>query len=182
MEKILYPRKEVKILNGISISIERFTEGELTRSQQREIASEVLPLTGKGFLRKNFDDPLFVADVNNHVVGAERLVVVRKLVDNSPVSFIAAKKTRAIDLNFYELDGIIVDSTFQGSGLGRYLLLTDILESQQEAISLCTQSKKMRGVLLHVTSIDRDLSAKMAEFKFSGSDHTIFEYMGKELV
>lgn len=181
MEKLMYSRKEIRTFNGVSISIERFTEGELAKKEQRKIASEVLFLTANGFLRKNLNDPLFVADVNNHIIGAERLILARKIVDNSPVSFIVAKKTKAINLNFYELDGIIVDTMLQGSGLGQYLLLTDILESQQEAISLCTQSKRMRGMLSHFTSIDIDLSSKMANFKFLNSDHVIFGQIIKGL-
>ncbi len=169
MERILYPRSEIRTFNGMSVEIKRYTCGELVPQEYASIAEEFRPLTGIGFLRSNFEDPLFVKDVNDHIIGAERLIVARRLMDNFPAAFIASKKVRALDLDFYYLSGIITHPNFRGSGLGHYLLATDLLEAKQEAIALCTQSKRMRGLLHKVASINYDLSVRMAANKFEGS-------------
>ena len=171
MERLIYPRSEIKVFNGVCVQIDRFTCGELDTENKKILAQELRPLTGKGFLRNNLEDPKFIMDVNEHIIGAERLIIVRKLMDKSPVSFIASGKLEALNLNFYYLGGIIVDPEFHKSGLGKYLLVSDLLEAKKDTIFLCTQSKKMRGLLGHVASIDYDLSIKMAEFKFQNSFH-----------
>ena len=171
MERLIYPRSEIKVFNGVCVQIDRFTCGELDTENKKILAQELRPLTGKGFLRNNLEDPKFIMDVNEHIIGAERLIIVRKLMDKSPVSFIASGKLEALNLNFYYLGGIIVDPEFHKSGLGKYLLVSDLLEAKKDTIFLCTQSKKMRGLLGHVASIDYDLSIKMAEFKFKNSFH-----------
>ena len=129
--------------------------------QRVDLATELTPLTGKGFKRFDLHSDELSLDVSNHVVAAPRLTVIRNEAREA-VAFIASALIEINGVNFYHLGGIILDPSLHHSGLGLEILTKELVETRAEAIILRTQSMKMLGLAKKVANLDETLTLAVA--------------------
>jgi len=155
-------RNEKLEVAGQIYSIESCIDTSRIPHQQRvDLASELTPLTGKGFKRFDLQSKELSLDVSNHVVTAPRLTIIRNEAKEA-VAFIASALIEINGISFYHLGGIIVDPTLHHSGLGLKILTNELVETEAEAIVLRTQSMKMLGLAKKVATIDEALTLTIA--------------------
>jgi hypothetical protein len=171
MEKVSIQPDEIKIFGGVGIKIHRCLREELSAEEVAALSLELAPLAREGFMRFNLDSEL-LDDVSEHVDHAQRIVVARRMADSVPAAFIVASEQIVLGLRLYYLNGIIARPDLQGKGVARYLLVRELLDTENEAIAFTTQNKQMRGVGGHVTNYDIDLSAKIAGIHFPEKERT----------
>ena len=130
--------------------------------QQRvDLATELTPLTGKGFKRFDLHSDELSLDVSNHVVTAPRLTVIRNETSEA-VAFVASALIEINGINFLHLGGIIVDPKLHHSGLALRILTKELVETKAEAIVLRTQSMNMLGLTKKVAILDEALTQTVA--------------------
>lgn len=134
---------------------------QLPEEIRRKFSKELTPLTGKGFMRLNLESEELVKDVENHIVPAPRLIIIRDKTKN-PVAFIASELKETEGLDFYHLGGIMIDENLHHTGLGLKILTDEITATKSQAIVFRTQSKKMLGLAKKVAALNEKLTHKVA--------------------
>lgn len=156
-------RNETFRINALELSLESCEDtSKLDLEKRISLAKELTPLTGKGFLRFDITSQELAEDVFNHVVYAPRLMIVRNR-ENLPVAFLASSTKKIDEQMVYDLEGIIVDPTLHGSGLGLKLLKEELLRTKADILILRTQSKKMFGLASKVAILDAELTLHFAK-------------------
>lgn len=157
------------IVNGQTLSVEKNSNFKKIDIEKRKIiAAELTPLTGKGFLKSDLYSKELTDDVFNHVFFAPRLTIVRNK-ENSPVAFVASEIRTIDDQALYELGGIIIDPSLQGSGLAFRLLRDELLETKAEILILRTQNKRMLGLASKLAALDTELTLHFAPYIYPGN-------------
>lgn len=155
-------RNERLEVAGKIYSLESCIDTEKIPYQQRvDLATELTPLTGKGFKRFDLHSDELSLDVSNHVVTAPRLTVIRNEASEA-VAFVASALIEIDGTSFFHLGGIIVDPTLHHSGFGLRILTRELVETEAKAIVLRTQSMKMLGLTKKVAVIDEALTLTVA--------------------
>lgn len=112
------------------------------------VARGLAPMTATGFLR-NLTQSV-IEDVENHVIGVDRLRVI--VGDGGgtgvvPVAFSASEvkpvRDGIRDAILYHLGGIIVGRSYQGEGLGRRLVKDELDQTEADLLGFHTQSLHM---------------------------------------
>lgn len=117
---------------------------ELDADIQQQLVTELTPLTGEGFLRKDKCAQDLIDDVAHHVLDCDRLTVIRQ--DDELVAFVAASIVEHNGDIFYHLEGIIVHPDYHGAGLSVDALRKDIAATQADYLAFHTQSSRMLGL------------------------------------
>ncbi len=152
------------VINGQNFTVEKNSEfKKVDISTRKQLANELTPLTGKGFLKTDLHGDVLTKDVFEHVFYTPRLTIVRNN-ENSPVAFIASEIRTFDDQRLFELGGIIIDPILQGSGLARRLLSDELLETKADILILRTQSKKMLGLAAKLSTLDAELTLHFAPY------------------
>src|SRR3989344_5487056 len=160
-EKDGWRNEELKVAGQI-YAIESCIDTDKIPFQQRvDLATELTPLTGKGFKRFDLHSDELSLDVSNHVVTAPRLTVIRNETGEA-VAFVASALIEIDGISFFHLGGIIVDPSLHHSGLGLRILTKELIETKAKAIVLRTQSMKMLGLTKKVAYIDEALTLAVA--------------------
>lgn len=114
---------------------------QLPDTIQARLVTELTPVTGRGFLRKDVHADALYSDVAQHVLNCERLIIAR---DKGEVScFIAMSLKEHQGKKIYHLEGIIVEHEYHGTGLAYQLLQKDIQETAAQVLAFHTQSVAM---------------------------------------
>lgn len=133
---------------------------ELDADIQQQLVTELTPLTGEGFLRKDKFAQELIDDVAHHVLDCDRLTVIRQ--KDEVVAFIAASIVEHNGNIFYHLEGIIVHPDYHGAGISVNALKKDIAATQADYLAFHTQSSRMLGLGNKLADINADDSLRFA--------------------
>ena len=133
------------------------------------VAAGLAPMTAAGFLKELTES--VIADVENHVLGVDRLRVI--VGDHSgsavvPIAFSASNVRRVStyhpnDKTLFQLGGIIVGRSYQDEGLGRKLVQDELVQTVADLLGFHTQSLHMLALGHHISDYDFSLSSGLAE-------------------
>lgn len=148
------------------------------------VAKGLAPMTAAGFLKDLTQG--VIEDVENHVLGVDRLRVI--VGDHSgsgvvPVAFSASKVIRVSmnhvnDTSLFHLGGIIVGRSYQGEGLGRKLVQDELIQTQADLLGFHTQSLHMLKLGDQLAEHHLYLSSGLAEEM--GTPEPDVRMLGKE--
>lgn len=110
-------------------------------AKRNRLIDELSYLTAIGFMRPS--TPELRLDVEEHVLGSQRLVVAR--YREQPSAFVASSlRTGAFGERVYHVEGIICDPAFRG--LASRLLEGEIAKTKPDYLAFHTQSKRMENL------------------------------------
>lgn len=148
------------------------------------VAQGLSPMTAAGFL-KDLTQTV-IEDVENHVLGVDRLRVI--VGDHSgsavvPVAFSASKVMQVSmnhvnDTNLFHLGGIIVGRSYQGEGLGKKLVQDELVQTNSDLLGFHTQSLHMLKLGNQLAEHHLYLSSGFAED--IGTPNPDVQMLGKE--
>lgn len=154
-------RKEIIDLKGNIHTVEVIMHPTKMDSEaQGQLVSELTPVTGRGFLRKDIHSQELYNDVAQHVIDCERLIVIRNKDEVS--LFIAASIKKQNGVTIYHLEGIIVEPEFHGTGLAYIALKNDIEVCSAKILAFHTQSLRMFRLGQKLADITEQESLKYA--------------------
>lgn len=133
---------------------------ELSADIQQQLVTELTPLTGEGFLRKDKCAQELIDDVAHHVLDCDRLTVIRQ--GDDLVAFVAASIVEHNGAIFYHLEGIIVHPDYHGAGISVDALKSDIAATRADYLAFHTQSSRMLGLGNKLADINPVDSAQFA--------------------
>jgi len=134
----------LSLIRDRGYQVDRYCPGDGSDGEIENLARELCPLTGQGFMRTTITDELR-KDVKCHLECADRIMVVRN-GEREPVAFITASMHETDEGLLYHLEGIIVRNDCQGNGMARLLLIEDIRESGGKILGFHTQNARMRAL------------------------------------
>lgn len=160
-------------LNHRSVFGEGYSEfmlsGVVASELGQMVAQGLAPMTAAGFLRDLTQE--VIQDVENHVLGVDRLRVV--VADHGgsgvvPVAF-AASNVREVsayrpqDNTMLHLGGIIVDRSYQSEGVGKKLVQDELNQTNASLLSFHTQNLHMLNLGRQLTEYTLAYSSGFAE-------------------
>lgn len=147
---------EMALPNGEELGaykISEYTPSAMNEQEIGSLADELLPLTVEGFMREGITDQLR-QDVVHHISGSERVVVAR--LSGEPNAYVCASFCPTAEGLLYHLEGIMVASNYQGTGLAFCLLARELRIFRPQFLGFHTQSARMAALGSKLASFDAE--------------------------
>jgi len=157
-----YLQKGIAVKNGgLCHQIERLTPSLLDGETRNSLIRRLTPLTGMGFMRDDIYADELYRDVEEHVLGAERLVLA--ILGGEINAFIAAAlRTLSTGEVVYHLEGIICHPDYMNTGLAKKMLVDDLSLTHPHLVAFHTQSESMKRLGLKVADLNEQDALRVA--------------------
>ncbi len=152
---------ELKDRCGTGHTVRFYDPQSISFDERERILAQLTPLTGLGFMRKDIYSNELYRDVENHVLGSERLVIGR-IHENISVYIVSDLKTLPSGERIYHLGGLICDPKYQHSGISEYLLRLEVFQNESDILAFHTQSELMRKLGLKIAYLNPSDSLHVA--------------------
>ena len=162
-KQISFPNLEILDRTGSMHAITHHASEEMTVDQLAELARELTPITGQGFMRDNIYGDELYRDVHDHIAHAKRLVIARSAIGGKVSTYIASAVIETEMGNLYHLGGIICAPEFQGAGVAEKLLRQELQVTKAHYLGFHTQSRRMQGLGYKVAFLNIADSEHLAE-------------------
>lgn len=129
--------------------------------RKQRLVDVLTPVTGRGFLRYDVEGNSLRQDVENHVLGCDRLVIC--MCEGEVSCFVAASLREFGEFAVYHLEGVIVEPQFQSAGLALLVMKEELVETSADILAFHTQSIKMVRLGNKLATLNRQLAIEVAD-------------------